>query len=86
MKASDIEIRRRQSDPLLVFSKELHTYYQAANYRKETSQNWELHQAPHAQHAFWDTIGTRWIISCRKAINMNLEERQISKQIHSSLS
>ena len=43
----------------------------------------ELHQAPHPQHAFGDNIGSRWVIPGHKTIDMNLEERQISKQIHS---
>ena len=45
----------------------------------------ELHQAPHSHYAFWDSIGTRWVIPGHKTIDMNFEERQISKQIHSLL-
>ena len=40
-------------------------------------------QTPHPQHAFWDNIGTRWIILGHEMIDMNLEERQVSKQIYS---
>ena len=36
------------------------------------SQNSEWHQAPHPQHAFWDNIGTRWVILGHKMIGMNL--------------
>ena len=43
----------------------------------------DWHQAPHPQHTFWDNIGTRWVILGHKMIDVNLEERQISKQIYS---
>ena len=46
-------------------------------------QNPEWHQDGHPQHAFWDNIGTKWVISGHKTIDMNLEERQISKPIYS---
>ena len=58
-------------------------YYQAINYRKEMSQNSEWQHAPQPQCAFWDNIGTRWVIQGHKMIDMNLEERQVSKRIHS---
>ena len=50
-----------ESAPLLVFSKELYTYKQATRERKASKQR-ELHQAPHLQHALWDSIRTRWVI------------------------
>ena len=59
-KASDIDIRRgRKSALLLVFSKKLYIYQQAADWRKEITQNSEWHQAPHPQPAFRDNTGTR---------------------------
>ena len=43
------------------------------------SQNSECHQVPHPQHAFWDNIGTSWVIPGHKMIDMILEEKQVSK-------
>ena len=37
---------------------------------------------PSWQHASWENICTRWDALGHKTINMNLEERQVSKQIH----
>ena len=34
----------------------------------------EQQQAPHPQYAFWDNIGTRWVIPRHKMIDMNHEE------------
>ena len=48
------------------------------------SQNSEWHQALHPQHAFWDNTGTRWVLPGHKMIDMNLEERQVSKQRHAN--
>ena len=53
--------------------------------KRNTSKLRELHQAPLPQHAFWDSNGTGWVIPGHKTMDMNLEERQISKQIYSSL-
>ena len=74
--------RAERVAPLLAFSSMLYTYQQVAK-RKEMSQNAEWHQAPHPEQALWDNIGTRWVIPGHKMIDMDLEERQVSKQIHS---
>ena len=43
----------------------------------------EWHQAPHPQDAFWDDIGTRWVIQDHERTDRNLEEMQISIQTYS---
>ena len=53
--------------------------------KRKPSKLRELHQAPLPQHAFWIAFGTEWVIPGHKTIEMNLEKKQISKQIHSSL-
>ena len=36
-----------------------------------------------ATGAFWDDLGTRWVIPGHKEIDMNAEETQVSKEIYS---
>ena len=43
----------------------------------------DWYQAPHKQLAFWHNIGTSRVVPGHKMIDMNLEERQVSKQIQS---
>ena len=38
---------------------------------------------PLPQHAFWDSLGTRWVIPGHKTMDMNLKERQLFKQMQS---
>ena len=47
------------------------------------TQNSENDTKPLTHNMHWDNIGTRWVILGHKTIYMNLEERQISKQIYS---
>ena len=48
-------------------------------------QNWESCTTPHPQHAFWDSLAQDESSLGYKTFDMNLEDRQISKQVHSSL-
>ena len=84
-KASDIDTRSGQKEcpsTLLIFSKKLFSYLQAAKLEEGTvSKLRDWHQAPHPQHAFWDNTGTRWGIPGHETVDMNLEERQVSEQM-----
>lgn len=55
----DSEIRRgteKEWDPRCFLAR-VNTYQQAANQRKETSQNWELYLRPSPITCLWDSIG-----------------------------
>ena len=50
---------------------------------KEWPQNWESCTRPlsHNMHLLWDNIHTGWLFPVHKTIDMNLKERQVSKQM-----
>ena len=63
----------RKSAPLLVFSKAFYTCWQAANQIKEMPQDWKGCTRALSHN----------MLSGHKTIDLNLEERQIFKQIQS---